>query len=332
VPRAPHEISTTSQTITPPQNNTTSDAKSCGGTDDAEVNKDNMTGGNEKVQTIQEKYEHEKDVNSEEGLCRLRGGGWQTQYAQSYSDFDCGGIGTTSAEEEWGAIMPHQDTITLFDIKDWTWILNRVKNWNYNWVFSARGGRVILVVPGYVVCDRGIVKDTTDTDHGVRVDTNYGNIDVIRAVRRSDSSLASSDNNHINNLCIMSSGEIEATILQLFSWDSQTCEELILCDQPDIVRVRSLNNNNSASDGIDDYVDHAIGDDVDGYNNVFASSRDEAMIFISDTVSSIMTYGYWGDTAISIDEGQRTQNRGMDDYGEREGNGTRLTPRLGDMG
>ena len=292
------------------------------GTDDAEVNRDNMTGGNEKVQNIQEKYEHEKDVNSEEGLCRLRGGGWQTQYAQSYSDFDCGGIGTTSAEEEWGAIMPHQDTITLFDIKDWTWILNRVKNWNYNWVFSAREGRVILVVPGYVVCDRGIIKDTTDTDHGVRVDTNYGNIDVIRAVRRSDSSLASSDNNHINNLCIMSSGEIEATILQLFSWDSQTCEELFLCDQPDIVRVRSLNNNNSASDGIDDYVDHAIGDDVDGYNNVFASSRDEAMIFISDTASSTLTYGYWGDTATSIDEGRRTQNRGMDDYGEREGNGT----------
>jgi len=54
----------------------------------------------------------------------------------------------------------------------------------------------------------------------------------------------------------------------------------------------------------------------------FASSCDEAMIFISDIASSTLTYGYWGDTAMSIDEGQRTQNRGMDDYGEREGNGT----------
>ena len=99
----------------------------------------------------------------------------------------------------------------------------------------------------------------------------------------------------------MSSGEIEATILQLFSWDTQTCEELVLCDQPDIVRIHSLNSN-TASDGIDDYVDHAVGDDndtpfpiiicdgcidIDGYNNVFASST-----------------------------------RGKDDYGERDGNGT----------
>jgi hypothetical protein len=216
----------------------------------------------------------------------LRGGGWQTQYAQSYSEFDCGGIGTTIAEEEWGVSMPHQDTITPFEIKDWTWILNRVKNWSYNWVFGAHGGLVMLIIPEYVVRDRGMVKGATDTDNVVRVETSYGIIDAALAVRLNDGSLASWDYYHINNPCITSSGEIEATILQLFSWDTQTCDELLLCDGAQCI-------------------------DDDGYNNVFASSR----------AGSTLHYDHWQDTAMRIDEDRRAHNRGENDYGEKDGNG-----------
>jgi hypothetical protein len=271
MPRASPETSTTSETIPPLQNNKNSSAKSCGGIDDVGVNGDNMSGANERARCVQEEYEHEKNVSEDEGLCLLRGGGWQNQYAQPYNKFDCGGIGTTSAEE-WGATMPHQDdhnstcgtdTITPFVRKDWTWILNRVKNWSYNLVFGARGGLIILVIPKYVVCDMGNVQGATDNDNAISVGTSHDTIDVVRAVRLGDSSLTSSDNNHINNPYIMSSGEIEeATILQLVSWDAQTYEEVLLCDQADIIRIHSLNSN-TAPDGIYDYVDHVVGGDND---------------------------------------------------------------------
>jgi hypothetical protein len=64
----------------------------------------------------------------------------------------------------------------------------------------------------------------------------------------------------------MSSGEIEATILQLFSWDTQTCEELLLCDGAQCI-------------------------DDDGYNNVFASSRDEKDDYGEKDGNGNMKYG-----------------------------------------